>query len=850
MTPALPAPPGFWKTVGLLLAAARRRSRGRQRRQQEILNQRNASDWGGLAELAVFAFLLIMSGLAALIFWFAISIGQRFDLDRQGKSIVSREFYEWAECTKSQDEVGCGRWTGAQLETSYKPEAEKIAKHLGGSAAEIEARLRASVAAHGAKDLVVFDGPNFGYGALPQSGPITRLLGSMVLLAWWLMLALQGEGMEMDTQRRRHPMWEWLFSHPASPAAIFLAEILSPLAANAIYWCAPLTVGIIYGMTHGLLTGLLASLVAGVPLSIAAACTSKALEIGVTLRFPPRSRGAILGLMSWLGYALFIFFFLGAMLIEQFGTVIARACAALTVLPWPVMDWALGFHGGELTPVRGIAACALSSMVAVVLSVRFCVWGAERGLVADAAQLRDKVTRSPRGASFGRDPLYRKELLWFRRDRSAIVQAILVPATVAISQVFNFRIFLRQAQNEWNYLCGAAIFFGTYFLWVLGPKSLNSEGSALWIAMTWPRGMESLLKAKAKLWAWISTGLIVPILLFATLRFPRQLPAIVLVGVAWLVFARSMADKCVTLVTITRESGETERPPKGRYWAAQLGMLTFAIGVITRQWHIAINGIVYSYLTAAAMWQNFRARLPYLFDPWSEETPQPPTLLHAMVSVAILIDLTAILAALVSGLGGREYLAVSLAVGYILGAVIVWIGVQIFLSERNVLPRDIWLWPAPAGEEQRPFVIRIREAFPSVAFGAVAGAALALLVGGYLIVLRHIPLTAELMRQGAEEMHKAPEMAQAYAFVAIFAAPFAEEFLFRGLLYRALDREWGGWAAVLGSAAFFAIYHPVLSWLPVATLGVCNALLFKKCGRLAPAVALHMAYNALIVLWQ
>jgi membrane protease YdiL (CAAX protease family) len=146
--------------------------------------------------------------------------------------------------------------------------------------------------------------------------------------------------------------------------------------------------------------------------------------------------------------------------------------------------------------------------------------------------------------------------------------------------------------------------------------------------------------------------------------------------------------------------------------------------------------------------------------------------------------------------------------------------------------------------------MRIREALPSVAFGAGAGAALGILAGGYVIVLRHIPLTAELLRQSAEEMHKLPEMAKAYAFVAIFGAPFAEEFLFRGLLYRALDREWGGWAAVLGSAAFFAIYHPVLSWLPVAALGVCNALLFKKCGRLAPAVALHMAYNALIVLWQ
>jgi len=38
-------------------------------------------------------------------------------------------------------------------------------------------------------------------------------------------------------------------------------------------------------------------------------------------------------------------------------------------------------------------------------------------------------------------------------------------------------------------------------------------------------------------------------------------------------------------------------------------MLTFSIGVFTQQWHVAVMGIVYSWITAAAIWQNFRARL-------------------------------------------------------------------------------------------------------------------------------------------------------------------------------------------------------------------------------------------------
>ena len=81
----------------------------------------------------------------------------------------------------------------------------------------------------------------------------------------------------------------------------------------------------------------------------------------------------------------------------------------------------------------------------------------------------------------------------------------------------------------------------------------------------------------------------------------------------------------------------------------------------------------------------------------------------------------------------------------------------------------------------------------------------------------------------------------------VFFAPAAEEYLFRGLLYRALDRDWGGWRAVAGSAAFFAIYHPALSWLPVGLLGAANAMLYKKTGRLAPAIVLHMVYNAVVL---
>jgi membrane protease YdiL (CAAX protease family) len=119
---------------------------------------------------------------------------------------------------------------------------------------------------------------------------------------------------------------------------------------------------------------------------------------------------------------------------------------------------------------------------------------------------------------------------------------------------------------------------------------------------------------------------------------------------------------------------------------------------------------------------------------------------------------------------------------------------------------------------------------------------------GYIALLLRFPATTELILVRRAQMANHPELLSAYRIIAVVIAPFAEEYLFRGLLFRALDREWGGWRAILGSAAFFAIYHPALSWLPVGCLGVANALLFKRSGRLAPCVLLHMVYNA-VVLW-
>jgi len=847
-------PPSFWRAVGMLLGAARKRAAGRQKRQQELLHHRarkSVFSWSWLGLVMAIVLTAAINGGAAFVVHFAVQAGERVDAEQCGKIVVSKWFLRDARGATAQVSSATD-----PLEAEYMREARRAAGDYGNAERVIEKKLRESVRRHGIQDLVGEDAAAPGLVALPKAGHIPALLGSIVLLWWCVMVVFQGEGLELDLQRRRHPMWEWLFSHPVAPGAIFMAEMLSPIAANPIYCTAPLFVGFLYGLVHGLESGVAATFLIGIPVAIAAACLGKALEIGVILRFPSRSRGALIGLMSWIGYASMMLFFIGLVSIPKLAVVLGVAIKplkCLAIVPWPWLGLFLGQWNGSFSFLLGMLTCWCVSGITIAGAVGFSVWGAQQGLGGNFGRADSAPsTAKNQGTTFGREPLYRKEFLWFIRDRSAIVQTILIPLTVASVQLFNMRGLLNHAQDAWNYLCGAAILFGTYFLWILGPKSLASEGTALWIALTWPQGMESLLKAKAWLWSLISTGIVALILLYAAFLFPGDAWKISLVGIGWFFFGRSMAEKTVTLVRVPSSSGEPEKIPRTRQWAASLGMLTFAIGVSTQQWHVAIMGIVYSYITAAAMWENFRARLPFLYDPWSEELPPPPTLMHAMIAISILVEGGAILSGAAMAFAGRADMATVQIVIYGFCAVIVSAGLSKFLGDRGVSLKDVCCWPETGAS---PGILkqywcgdgtRSGRFFLSLAVGAIGGLMLGLFAIGYLALLRYFPATAEIIHKSQDQMAKIPGLRISYAVMAVAFAPFAEEYLFRGLLFRALDRQWGGWHAVLGSAAFFAIYHPVLSWVPVGLLGITNALLFKKTGRVAPAIILHMVYNFVV----
>jgi uncharacterized protein len=81
-------------------------------------------------------------------------------------------------------------------------------------------------------------------------------------------------------------------------------------------------------------------------------------------------------------------------------------------------------------------------------------------------------------------------------------------------------------------------------------------------------------------------------------------------------------------------------------------------------------------------------------------------------------------------------------------------------------------------------------------------------------------------------------------------APIVEEIFYRGLLQRSLERRFGVWTGILGSAVLFGVSHFQLLQLPALVLfGVVLGVLAQRTGRLAAPIAAHIVFNMTTVLF-
>lgn len=100
-------------------------------------------------------------------------------------------------------------------------------------------------------------------------------------------------------------------------------------------------------------------------------------------------------------------------------------------------------------------------------------------------------------------------------------------------------------------------------------------------------------------------------------------------------------------------------------------------------------------------------------------------------------------------------------------------------------------------------------------------------------------------------LNNSPATKYLIAFLATYTAPFAEEFIYRGLLYSALQRLIGQWKAVAFVLLLFTMVH-VPQYLPnygvIAAIGFLSLALTvirAKSGKLLPCVIIHLVFNGI-----
>lgn len=844
-----------WRVVRLLWKASRQRATGRRTKNQMLRQNKTGSRSNMAASWPFILFVLfaaLMHYIGAVFVIQPIDVARQMAEERLAEILVvppSRadklELVAAAErrLVAANDDASRAVAQQAlnQAGSDFARDASSSRRRLfGGEFIEIETEILKHLRERGSDGFVVKE-MNDTLENSTDLPPAYWLYAMLLISCWFIALVFVGEGVELDIQKRRHPHWEWLLSHPIKPVAAFSAEFMAPMLVNPIYLTAPIFwLTIFRSVWPDGAIAIWASLVAGIAWAVAASCLNKSIEIAAMLRLPVRKRGYVLGLLSILSmvFLLIPLLFLKEKSVQAGMLDFFFSLPELFYLQFPAQLLLLGW-GESVNGLQVIIVFLSTAILFIGIALVITSWGTAKGIQATETQTRLLSHQATvKGRGWIKNPHYRKELLWLARDKAAVVQVVLMPILLGGFQVMNMQSVTKRALDQWNMLGGLAIFCGAYFLITVGPRSLQSEGNALWIAQTWPKSLESLLKAKAKLWFCVSTLLVFALLILTLVLFPEQAWKILLLGIAWLLFGWGLAMKSVSVVSSPNSSGEIEKPSVGRKWLVFFGTFAFAGGVLAQSWHVATIGVVLTVISAAAMWQNLRARLPYLFDPWSERLPQAPTLMQSMIGIAIMVEVVGIALAVAAASSDPGNLWIAQTFVYGVVGCIAWLLMSDHLSQQGVLAKDIWHWDVSTRALTLP-----NSLFIALALGVLlAGIAYA-----YLDALRFLPVTREYMASlDVLELEYAGSIVWQIILVAGLV-PFVEEYFFRGLLFRSLDREIGGWKAIIGSSVFFAIYHPPVSWVPVFLLGISCAWIFKRSGRLLPCVVIHMIYNLLIV---
>jgi ABC-2 type transport system permease protein len=437
------------------------------------------------------------------------------------------------------------------------------------------------------------------------------------------------------------------------------------------------------------------------------------------------------------------------------------------------------------------------------------------------------ITRSPLS------PVQRRELRLLSRDRTFLVQTLLLPVLIVGMQMFFFakaNIFVGAVEHP-ETLAAASFGLAAYTLMTSAFQTLNAEGQALWILYTVPQSLEAVLREKAKLWASVATvyALLVFVVAAAvsrtiSLQFIGS-AAIVLLGVPiFAVIATALGVfGCDPLATEVRRRVRLTYVYLCMTLASLFGLAVYASTVWQR---IAV--VVLTTLLAVALWQKARDRFDYLLDP-TAAPPSRVSVSDGMIAALMFFALQATVFVFARNVGHADV------------AIAIWIAFCTAGAVTYAAMRFVY-WRIGTAGVPRLFAGGV----PRALLWGVAGGAAASLAGvAYIVVVSRW----HLLPSGTTAL---PDRRAFFvlATIAVLAAPVFEEFIFRGLIFGGLRRSLSVGPATLASAAIFAIIHPPYAVIPVFVMGTCAAVIYERTRVLAAPMLVHAIYNATVLGFQ
>ena len=680
-------------------------------------------------------------------------------------------------------------------------------------------------------------------------GVFLRVLGLVVFL-WIPALVFGALGMNNKDLGQVEWSFEWLYTFPASARALFASKLFGHAFLSPLAWLffLPLMIQAYVAGGHGWMA---------IPLGFAAAMWVLILVGAVTTICEVAMR-KFLSLSQLKNIqALFTVFSMASFLLVIASSIskpvddflVGRAAS------WGVLAWnpfALPLYLGIPSATTRQIQFGAFGMIALAFGVVSTAlmgseWLTREGLIRAGGPYQGsrQMPTAESGGGWLRG-IAAHELLLLSRDRNLMVQVLIGPLLLPIFFLLtNSEIVTAVGTNFRNAAMLAFVVSAYSFLNSAMPV-LNREDKTLWYLLTFPHSLSSILLKKTMVWA--AVGLLYGgAVLISVAHFGHHWHGplwsdafMALYGIGIYAFIASGIGILATDVL------ETTRRARFR-----TDMMYLYMG-LTAMWTNTIHSpslwtklaqLVLSTLLAFALWQKVREISPYLLDP-TQRPPRTIGLADGMLAALAFFGVQGLIGLILHWTTAVSW-AAQVTISYALAGVIVG-GTTLFILWRQEVPG---LWKEigfTSGVKGQRFPV-----WRCVILGTAWGGVAALGAIVYLHVLNLLP-EWQRWKQSAElsSLFTRADKPLWICALLILAAPLCEEFLFRGLIFKGLQRSTGPVLAVLASAALFALIHPPIAVIPVFGLGIAAAVSFRKSGFLLAPIVAHAVYNTCVIFFS